>query len=294
MHPWEETDESASIDPGFDMEAPQGDIDPGFIAGPAQQGILDGLSAPSTSSGLHMLMEPQDIATIPGLPAHVYQDAGVKSPGDYALSVATPVRASTRQPPGYVSPLDHVSLAQPDWNSSGLNFSQSGSVPKATDTGDKLESAGTGANILGHGIDLWNAQNALVGIPLGQEGARLLGGYTGPVAEALGPIGEGIKGYSEWKNGAPIVPTATGTAANAITGWTGARIGALGGGEIGGFFGQPEVGAVVGGAIGGFAPEFAYRHMSQQQIGNAMARAYGQVADAYGRTVSVDPRSVLP
>lgn len=308
--------DSDQVATGGASDAPDEPIDSQQNAEQSPKGILDGLPEPRPLNSLSLLLEPQDIADVPGLAAHDYKDAGVPSLADYAdrrvqqdfaglgdlsgsaatpalPSTAAPVHAS-RQPTGYASTFDHVSLTQPNWNSPGLNLSQNESVPKATDTGGKLESAGTGASILGHGIDLWNAQNALVGIPLGQEGARLLRGYTKPVAEALGPVAEGIKGYSEWKNGAPIVPTATGTAASAITGWAGARIGALGGAEAGAWFGQPEVGMVIGGAFGGLAPEFAYRHMSQQQIGNAMENAYGRIADAYGRTISVDPRSVLP
>src|SRR5438046_186006 len=42
---------------------------------PTPGGLLDGLPAADTGSSLHMFMEPKDIATIPGLPQHVYDDA---------------------------------------------------------------------------------------------------------------------------------------------------------------------------------------------------------------------------
>lgn len=71
-------------DPGFDMAVPQGDVDPGMGTKPGREGILDGLRPRSGSSSLHLLLEPQDIAAVSGLPAHVYESAGVKSLGDHA------------------------------------------------------------------------------------------------------------------------------------------------------------------------------------------------------------------
>jgi hypothetical protein len=60
---WQDDDDP---DPGFTHA-------PGFV--PAPGGLLDGLPKPTGASSLHLLMEPQDIATIPGLPQHVYNTA---------------------------------------------------------------------------------------------------------------------------------------------------------------------------------------------------------------------------
>ena len=56
-------------DPGFRPEDENG----GFV--PTPGGLLDGLPEQDTGSGLSLIMEPKDIATIPGLPQHVYDDA---------------------------------------------------------------------------------------------------------------------------------------------------------------------------------------------------------------------------
>jgi hypothetical protein len=47
------------------------------------------------------------------------------------------------------------------------------------------------------------------------------------------------------------------------------------------------IGGVIGGMAGGMAPDFMYRNMSRQQIGENAARLYGMGAD-------VDPRTFMP
>jgi hypothetical protein len=42
---------------------------------PTPGGLLDGLPDTAPVSSLHMFLEPEDIATIPGLPQHVYDEA---------------------------------------------------------------------------------------------------------------------------------------------------------------------------------------------------------------------------
>jgi hypothetical protein len=65
--------------------------DPGYWhddegGAPAPGGLLDGLAAPGAGNGLALVMDPQDIASIPGLPQNIYDDAarydqGPQDPG---------------------------------------------------------------------------------------------------------------------------------------------------------------------------------------------------------------------
>jgi len=71
--------ENCVSDPGFRPE----DENDGFV--PTPGGLLDGLPEQDTGSGLSLIMESKDIATIPGLPQHVYDDAA-----RYAGQQATP------------------------------------------------------------------------------------------------------------------------------------------------------------------------------------------------------------
>jgi hypothetical protein len=60
-------------DPGFVRWWDDESHDTGFT--PTPDGLLGGLEPPDAVSGLSLIMEPKDIATIPGLPQHVYDDA---------------------------------------------------------------------------------------------------------------------------------------------------------------------------------------------------------------------------
>jgi hypothetical protein len=71
---------SPSIDPGFTIKGPPGDlIDPGFAIRQPPTGLLSGLPAQNATSGLHLFMEPHEIAAVPGLPAAVSGNVGVPS-----------------------------------------------------------------------------------------------------------------------------------------------------------------------------------------------------------------------
>jgi hypothetical protein len=160
---------------------------------PTPGGLLDGLPAADTGSSLHMFMEPKDIATIPGLPQHVYDDAARY---EQASSTATDSR-----PTGYVSHLDQVSLTPWDGNSAGLDLSApaSQSPDNPSKPGEKYEQGANGLGFLHHGINLWNAQNALLGLHFGPDGAELLKKYSEPVAKGLVPLENGLEAVADIK-----------------------------------------------------------------------------------------------
>lgn len=60
-------------DPGFPRWIDDESHDTGFV--PTPGGLLDGIPKPERRSSLHFLMDPKDVATIPGLPQYVYDDA---------------------------------------------------------------------------------------------------------------------------------------------------------------------------------------------------------------------------
>jgi muramidase (phage lysozyme) len=71
---------SPSIDPGFTIKGPPGDlIDPGFAIRQPSTGLLSVLPAQNATSGLHLFMEPHEIAAVPGLPAAVSGNVGAPS-----------------------------------------------------------------------------------------------------------------------------------------------------------------------------------------------------------------------
>jgi len=51
-------------------------MDPGFAIRQPPTGLLSGLPAQNATSGLHLFMEPHEIAAVPGLPATVSENAG--------------------------------------------------------------------------------------------------------------------------------------------------------------------------------------------------------------------------
>jgi hypothetical protein len=78
-------------------------------------------------------MEPKDIATVPGLPEHVYDEAARQKQGSFV--------AANSQPDGYDPGLDQVSLTPRDWNPSGLDLSPSAgqSADNQSKPGEKYE-----------------------------------------------------------------------------------------------------------------------------------------------------------
>lgn len=263
---------------------------------PTSGGLLDGLQHSDVGSGLSLILEPKDIATIPGLPQHVYDDAARQERRG-------PVGA-TGQPGGYVSSLDQVSLASQDLNPSRLDLSAPATqvTDKHSMTGEKYEQGATAAKYFGNAIDWWNGQNKILGLHFGEEGPKVLEKYTGPIGKGLVAMENGLKAGGEMANGAPVIPTVTGAAIK-----TGSTLGAVALGGQGGaaagtaVFGAPvgtTIGGVAGGILGGFAPDWVYQNMSNQQIGEAAGHIVDDAGDAYRRYVIdnpyYDPRLVTP
>jgi hypothetical protein len=79
-------------DPGFPRWIDDESHDTGFVPTPGR--LLDGIAKPESRSSLHYIMDPKEIATIPGPPQHVYDDAAkydqqVRQNNDAAESGAT-------------------------------------------------------------------------------------------------------------------------------------------------------------------------------------------------------------
>lgn len=210
---------------------------------------------PQRSSGLHLLLEPDEIATIPGM--QDYTEAGSASPGANQLA---------GNPPGSVSSLDRVSLA-PYAGDPGPNPS-----PALAESAGKTDQAATGVGILGHVMDGWNISNHGVGLFLGQEGADMLDKFTGPAAAALVPAEHALDAYAETSKGAPKFQTWAGAAGKTATTLGGMGVGAMAGAALGGPF--MEFTMPLGAAIGGLAPEWMSKQFSNQQFGRAIDRAF--------------------
>jgi hypothetical protein len=262
---------------------------------PTPGGLLDGLPSTDIGSSLHMFLEPKDIATVPGLPQHVYDEAARI---DLARS-----SAANNQPPEYASQPGQVSLTPWSANSSGLDLSApaSRSADNPSEPNEKYEQGAKAADFLAKGIDLWNGQNKILGLHFGQEGPEMLEKYTGPVGKGLVALDNGLKAAGEIAHGAPALPTLAGAGIK-----TGSTLGAMalggeGGAALGGLAAGP-IGSVVVGALGGvagaFAPDWVYGNMSNQQIGEAAGRAADSAGRSYNKYVVnnpyYDPRLMMP
>jgi len=213
---------------------------------------------PPRGTGLSLFMEPHELATVEGLPDHVREGLG-----DYAGQDS---RGAAKQPAGYVSTLDQVSLT-PDRDLSGAVSSEPGPMPKP-EADDKLERAAKGVDILGKAIDGWDVLNHGVGLRLGMEGAEMLGKYAGPAGAALVPIEHAAEAYAETSKGAPEFETWAGAGGKAA-----AILGGMGAGAMAGAWGGP-LGIAAGSVIGGLAPELMLRNVSNQQVGRFIDRAF--------------------
>lgn len=185
---------------GFSKWSPDTTNDRGF----SPDGLLDELPDGGSTSGLHLLLEPKDIATIPGLPQHVYDNA--------ARHAQSRPAAANSGAGVYASRLDPISLAPQDLNPSGLDLSESGgqSADVPSKPGDKYEQGANAAKYFGNAIDWWNDQNKILGMHLGQAGPDILEKYTGPIGKGLVATKNGLEAAGEIANGAPNVPTLAG------------------------------------------------------------------------------------
>jgi hypothetical protein len=242
-----------------------------------------------------MFLEPKDVATISGLPQHVYDEAA-------RYDQTSPAKADG-QPGEYVSDPGQVLLTPWNGNSSGLDLSTSATHPtdNQSEPGEKYEQGAKGLSFLHHGINMWNVQNALLGLYLGPEGAELLKRYSEPVAKGLVPLENGLSAMGEIKNGAAVAPTLAGAGIKTGTTLGAIELGSAGGGALGTATGIPGgtlVGGAAGALLGGFAPNWVYGHMSNEQIG----KAAGRLADGATRSYSdlvinnpyYDPRLMGP
>jgi hypothetical protein len=260
-------------------------LDTGEGASNTITGMLRGAAsqpAPQRSA-LSWFMEPHEINSVPGLPDYAYADQRLRQ--DVGGQQGTESKSGN-----YASTLDQASLTPYDWNPSGLDLSRTGRSSAGESTGDKLERGSKAADYFNTGIDWWNHQNKILGLHFGQEGPELLERYSKPVTRVLGPAAEALDTAADIAKGAPVVPTLSGGIIKGGSRLGGAALGAAGGGTLGGlYFGTPGgvIGGVIGGLAGGAAPDWMYRNMSRQQIGEDAARLYGMGAD-------VDPRTFMP
>jgi len=273
----------------------------GFV--PAAGGLLDGLQGSDVGSSLHLLMEPEDIATVPGLPQHVYDDAARYARGAMAKDPSGVPAAMSGQPDEYVSRLDQVSLAPRNLNPSGLDLPVPATqlTDNQSKADEKYEKGAKAAEYLEKGIDWWNGQNKILGLHFGPEGPEMLEKYTGPAGKGLVAVENGLKAGGEIANGAPALPTIAGAGIK-----TGSTLGAMGlgmegGGALGFAVGGPvgsTIGGVAGGILGGLAPDWVYGNMSNQQIGEAAGHMVDDAGRSYDRYVIrnpyYDPRLMMP
>jgi hypothetical protein len=248
-------------------------------------GLANREPQPPHGTSLSLLMEPHEIASVPGLPDHAY---GGNAFGDYVdQRVQQNVGGHAA---GYAPSLDQVSLAPHDWNPSGLDLSERAGSSADESTGDKLELGSKVSDYFNTGIEFWNGQNKILGLHFGPEGPEMLESYSKPITKVLGSAAEILGTGADIVKGAPIVPTLSGGIIKGGSRLGGATLGAAGGGALGeAAFGPPGgvIGGVFGGLAGGIAPDFMYQNMSRQQIGENAARLYGMGAD-------VDPRTFMP
>lgn len=225
-------------------------------------GLLAGLPDSNTGTSLHLLMEPRDIADVPGLPQYVYDEAAKYDHKYDQNSLA----AKNDGAAGYVSSLDRVSLAPPDWNCAGLNLSAPAPRPPVSqpEPGEKYERASKAADFFSTGIDRWNNQNEILGLHFGSEGPRLLKKYSGPIGTFADSLGNGFEAASEIEKGAPDLPTYAGAAIKTGVDWGAVALGTSLGAAIGSRINKPYgtvFGGVGGGLIGGAVPDWAHGRM---------------------------------
>jgi hypothetical protein len=250
---------------------------------PNSGGILDGLSQPEGASGLSLILEPRDIATIPGLSQHVYDDAARQKQGSFV--------ATNAQPDGYAPRLDQVSLTPWDGNPSGLDLSATVGQPadNQSKSGEKYKQGAKAAEIFGNAIDWWNDQNKILGLHFGPEGPEMLEKYTGPVGKGLVAVENGLKAGGEIANGAPRLPTVVGAGIKTGVELGGPALGSLIGGTLLTPVGLTPVGAVGGGLFGEFLADRAFDGKSNRQVGEAAGQSLydGMVNNPY-----YDPRLI--
>lgn len=255
-------------------------------------GLLAGVPDSNTGSSLHLLMEPRDIAAVPGLPQYVYDEAAKYDQKSLAAKNGEAAR--------YVSSLDRVSLAPPDWNSSGLNLSAPAPRPPGTqpEPGEKYERASKAAEFFSTGIDRWNDQNEILGLHFGAEGPRLLKKYSGPVGTFADGLGNGFAAASEIEKGAPALPTYSGAAIKTGVDWGAATLGGALGAAIGSRINIPYgtvFGGIGGGFVGGFVPDWAHGRMSNQELGETVLEPIGSRYNKYMiHNPYYDPRLMVP
>ncbi|HKX36477.1 MAG TPA: hypothetical protein VJM79_07410 [Rhizorhapis sp.] len=256
-------------------------------------GLLAGLPDSDTGSSLHLLMEPRDIAAVPGLPQYVYDEAAKYDQKSLA--------AKNGEATGYVSNLDRVSLAPPDWNSSGLDLSAPAPRPPGAkpQPEEKYQQASKAAKYFSTGIDRWNDQNEILGLHFGAEGPRFLKKYSGPIGTFADGLGNGFAAASEIEKGAPALPTYSGAAIRTGIDWGAVALGTSLGAALGTrIFGAPYGtvgGGIGGGFIGGFVPDWAHGRMSNQELGETVLEPTGSAYNKYViHNPYYDPRLMVP
>jgi hypothetical protein len=246
----------------------QPEMTPLPMARDADSFILSGLAnrevQPAHGTSLALLMEPREIASVPGLADYGYSGNG--GLGDYADQRVQRDVGGQQGAGGYAPTFDRMSLESHNLNPSGLNFSDVSPEP-----GEKAERAAKSASILGHLTDFWNVQNHAVGAFLGQEGAEMLGKIAEPVAAAAIPVENAFKAQADTSKGAQQTLTWMGAGAKAAT-----ALGGMGLGAMAGALGGPAAPITIplGAAIGAFAPDVLYRHTSNEELGRAIDRAF--------------------
>lgn len=248
---------------------------------PTPGGILDGSPEPYSGRSLSLILGPKDIATIPGLPQYLYDDAARRG-----SSVVTDGRRD-----GYASGLDQVSLTPWDRKSSGpdLPIPASRSTDNQSNLGEKYEQGAKAAEYFGNAVDWWNDQNKILGLHFGPGGPEMLEKYTGPVGKALVATKNGLEAAGEIANGAPKLPTLAGAGIKTGVELGGPALGGLIGGALLTPFALTPVGAVGGGLLGGGLADRAFDGKSNQRVGEAAGRSLydGMVNNPY-----YDPRLI--
>lgn len=169
------------LDDSLALDDPEGEVlSQGVTSAAGSRGILAAANeVRSPTSGLTLLMEPQEIASVPGLPQHVYESLPSTSPG-----------------PGAVVPASYV-------------ISRPGSSDAET-RADKFERGATGTEFLGHAKDGWNAGNQVVDKVLKSGRAEKLRLIAEKSDYVLAPIANGLGAAAEIAKGAPVGTTVAG------------------------------------------------------------------------------------
>lgn len=231
-------------------------------------GLLREATMPKRLRGtsLSLIMEPHEIADVPGLPDHVYEGLGV------AGASSPKVR-----PAGYQTSLDRVSLTPMQAGDAGLEPSRSPEGINRGSASDRWHQGARAAGIVNGGNTFWDAGNRVVSGIMGLEGeVGRLGDHSKWAGRVLEPLANGLEAQSEVAKGAPKIDAYNGATWKTITGLAGAEGGAEIGALAGTPLGPPGIigGTIIGGIVGGFAPNLLFGNRNQSQTGRLIAQTH--------------------